>query len=158
MGCYEMETVGVPGGTLRGRWTSHDASILAPLRPGPYTLVLAAPRPSPATVHVEWGRLRHVEATVRDVSELPIDVQAADLADDGTLLLRIRASTFRPERDDRDLGVFLVGLRANHPAADGGGETLRPDPRTPGQASSDAPLQKPQRQDALAVPCPCALD
>ena len=155
-GCYGLETVGVPAGTLRGKWTSREASILAPLRPGPYTLVLAAPRPSPATVHVEWGRLRHADVTVKDVSEVPIDVQAADLADDGTLWLRIRASTFRPEKDDRDLGVFLVGLHADHREAAGGGEALRPDAQAPEQVSSDAGLPGPHRHDAVALPCPCA--
>ncbi len=111
-GVFAPETVGVGERTVHGRWTGAEARILVPVRPGRLVLTVAAPRPGAPRLGVSWaGTRREVEVT--GVVDVSLEVPAAALGRDGALVLVLRAETFRPQHDARELGVFLVTLRTD---------------------------------------------
>ncbi len=111
-GVFAPETVGVAGRTVRGRWTGAEARILVPVRAGHLVLTVAAPRPGAPRLGVSWAGTRR-EVVVTGVVDISLEVPAAALGGDGALVLVLRADTFRPQHDARELGVFLVTLRSD---------------------------------------------
>ncbi|MEO6324412.1 MAG: hypothetical protein ABIT01_06970 [Thermoanaerobaculia bacterium] len=94
-----------PAGSLcRG-----TAVLLAPLAPALYHLHTASPGGGAVRVRLRWGRSRELARTVSGSEVLPVLVSPADLAPDGTLLLRIDSS------GGADGGAVVVSrLRKEH--------------------------------------------
>jgi hypothetical protein len=109
-GFYRPEVIGRSTDRIGGRWTSGEATIVAPFEPGAYRLSFLSTRPT--DLEVAWGDNAHTEAAVRGRGQARLSVSASDLEADGTLSIHIRSSTFAPisARDTRTLGIFAIAL------------------------------------------------
>lgn len=99
-----------------GRWTKERATLFLPAAPGTWSLTLGAARPEPVLATVRWGRRGEAsQVRVWEQTSVTMAVAVEDLTPGGGLSITIDAPTFRPERDARDLGVFVFRLARKEP-------------------------------------------
>jgi hypothetical protein len=108
-----------------GAWTGEHVEILAPLVPGVWQLRVAYGQGSPPRVVVRWGE-KQVTRTVDGTTDLPIEIAASDLAEDGMGTITLDLSP--PGRNERGqpTSVFLVSLsRSAKPPVRSSGRTCK---------------------------------
>jgi hypothetical protein len=109
-GFFGVESLELGARSVAGRWTSPEASVFLPVRPGRWDLVVAAPRPGPTRLTMTWGRNpRRVERVIEGISRVPFDVVSNDGFPDGMLQLRLSVNPYAAP-DGRSLGIFAAAL------------------------------------------------